>query len=240
MRKATAVMTAVMVGVFVLGSASVQADSVRSGKQKPLSFRLATTSPTQGFEAMSLGDGETVYVASRAALAGGAVASAEAIEARKGSDLELSLTAEGVRRMGAVTRKSGADHLAIFSQGKLMAVGGMKFDAAGARLVVSGLSPDQTGRVIRLVGGSSFAPGQAVMTLVPSQSRVQPGRAVTVDIFIRGVADLRTYQVTVEVTGGQRGELAVEDMQIDSARSNYVFGTLQKIDGVDMTGNRVG
>ena len=80
----------------------------------------------------------------------------------------------------------------------------------------------------------------AAITLVASRSLIRPGDSVTVDAFVRGVSDLRTYQVMLTTSGGESGRLNVEDMVIDSMRADYVFAGLQKIDAVDTVNARFG
>jgi hypothetical protein len=60
-----------------------------------------------------------------------------------------------------------------------------------------------------------------------------------VDVFVQGVSNLRTYQVGLEASGGLHGELVREVVEIDSARPDFVFGSLQAISAADQVGGRM-
>ncbi|MFQ5493746.1 MAG: right-handed parallel beta-helix repeat-containing protein [Phycisphaerae bacterium] len=66
--------------------------------------------------------------------------------------------------------------------------------------------------------------GEATLTLIPSKRAVDAGGEVIVDVYIDAAADLRTFQVTLDGTGGRRGALTVESVTIDDRRKDYVFG----------------
>ena len=72
MRKVMTVLTAVMISMGLTGEATAQAqkDSLRSAKRSPLSFRLASTTPTRDFERMAIDGDKAIDVAPRAALSG--------------------------------------------------------------------------------------------------------------------------------------------------------------------------
>jgi len=61
----------------------------------------------------------------------------------------------------------------------------------------------------------------------------------TFDVYVSRVVDLRGYQVAVEVTGGDSGQLKVEDVRIDPARKDYVFRSLVPFTATDVTGARL-
>ena len=78
------------------------------------------------------------------------------------------------------------------------------------------------------------------LTVVAGTTSIAPDGAVTLDVFVSGVSDLRTYQTKLGVSGGDTGRLTVDDVFVDHAREDYVFGTAQKLDAVDRTGDRIG
>lgn len=241
MRKVMTVLTAALVSVSMVGEGSARGqDSLRSAKRSPVSFRLASMTPVTGFEQMTLSRDKTVYVAPKASLAGSEVTSVETIQARRGTDVALALTNEAAERFGNLLRRYGVDHLAVFVGGRLVAAGPVAFDAREHQATISGLSSTQVQRITHLLSGGAVVPGGPAMTLVPSQSTLQAGGALTMDLFVSGVADLRVYQAQVEATGGTRGSLVVEDLSINSERADYVFGTQQKLDAVDQVGGRMG
>ncbi len=243
MRKVAAVVAAALVSVGVVGelSAGGRTDSPRAGKDGAVSFRLAATSPIRGFEAMTLGGERTVYVAPEAALSAGEVVSAEAIATRSGSDISLSLTDESAGRLGAMLVSTGADHLAIFVGGKLVSSGALSFDAGRGVATVSGLSSADARRVTRVTNRKRAAPIGTTVTLVPSQATIQPGEAVTLEVFVTGgISDLRAYQVALEISGGTAGVLTPDDLWMDTEKTDYVFRGLEKLDAVDHNGGRMG
>ncbi|UCC29309.1 MAG: hypothetical protein JSU86_14035, partial [Phycisphaerales bacterium] len=124
--------------------------------------------------------------------------------------------------------------------GRLVAAGPVAFDAREHQATISGLSSTQVQRITDLLSGGAVVPGGPAMTLVPSQRTLQAGGALTMDLFVSGVADLRVYQAALDVTGGTRGSLVVEDLSINSERPDFVFGTQQKLDAVDQVGGRMG
>jgi hypothetical protein len=65
--------------------------------------------------------------------------------------------------------------------------------------------------------------GRAGLRLAAAQRRVRPGGVVAVDVTLTSdVADLRGYQLHLDVTGGQRGALKLVDIVV---REPGVFGT---------------
>ena len=241
MRKVMTVLTAALVSVSILSEGSAWGqDSLRSAKRSPVSFRLASMTPVTGYEQMTLDRDKAVYVAPKAVLAGSEVTSVETIQARKGTDVAMALTEEAAERFGNLLRKHGVDYLAVFVGGRLVTAGPVAFDAREHQATISGLSSTQVQRITQLLNGGAVVPGGPAMTLVPSQRTLQAGGSLTMDLFVSGVSDLRVYQAQVEVAGGTRGSLVVEDLSINSQRPDFVFGTQQKLDAVDKVGGRIG
>ena len=233
MRQAKRVMMVVMAGVCVLGTQPTSAQMV-AGQE--LGFRLVSSTPTDGFTAKTL-DGVEVYLANRNTLSDSAVVSATLALSRSGSDVILTLTDQGIRRVRSAQRKTGADQLAVFVGNRPLGIGTLTLDVSENQLVVSGLSPKKAQRLTELI---SSRPSGATIALVPSQGRIRPGQPVNVDIYVSGAVDLRTFQVTFDISGGTSGSLEVDEMVIDTSRADYVFGTLQKIEAADTSGKRVG
>ncbi len=88
-------------------------------------------------------------------------------------------------------------------------------------------------RPVRPWGETVAAVAEATLTLQPSQSRGIPGGLIAVDVFVDAVADLRTFQVTLDVIGGSRGSLTIESATIDDQRWDYAF---KGLDTVSTTG----
>ncbi len=84
-----------------------------------------------------------------------------------------------------------------------------------------------------------FAPA-ATIELVPSRTELQPGEAVAVDVLLSGAFDVRNYQVTLVVDGGDSGRLHGEDLRIDAQRADFIFGYGSMLSAVDHPGDRIG
>lgn len=86
------------------------------------------------------------------------------------------------------------------------------------------------------------APDAPVVSLKTKQLNAAPGGQVIVEVFVTGVQDLATYEMRLNVVGGDRGTLTLEKIAVDQQRTDYVFKNagVQILDIVDMTQQRVG
>ena len=230
-----------MMGVWVTGDGLARADDdlVRSGAASPVSFRLATTTPIRGFEGMTINK-SALYVAPRVALSGDSVASASAIDARSGTDVEMTVQPEAVGKLATTMRKFGADWLAAFAGGRPVAAGKVELNTTDGKVTITALPQRTAKRLARVLNGDSIATLGPTIKLAVSPASVKPGGTVTVDIFATNIPNLRTYQMSLDIQGGTRGQLTVPDLRIDAGRKDFVFGTKQKIDAVDKLGGRLG
>lgn len=76
------------------------------------------------------------------------------------------------------------------------------------------------------------APGTLVGGTGPIIALVPAGRVkdmYMIDVYTQGAADLRSYQVTVDVAGGRAGKLELAGVVINRQRADYVFGQAQVI-----------
>lgn len=226
MRKSRAVLTVILACV---GASVALADN-------KVNLHLASLTPVDGFEARAFGD-VNVYVSSRVALTEAALMTAESSTSRSGTSVSISLSDPGMRRVRSLLRRDNVDQMAVIANGRIIAVDRFTLDTAASSLTLSGLTSLAASQVTDLI---ALSPVGATITLVASQPRVYPDRPVSVDIFVSGMVDLRTFQVALEVIGGTAGTMTIEEMRIDRTRSDYVFGTLQKVDAADQVGKRVG
>ena len=81
--------------------------------------------------------------------------------------------------------------------------------------------------------------GKVQLTLTPSTRRAKPGQPVSVDVFLEGTSDVRLYQLTIEVNGGGSGQLELQDVTINSSRSDYVFAEQSPVSIPDTRQRRV-
>jgi hypothetical protein len=205
----------------------------RDVKGSPVSFRLASVTPVDGYERMTLeGDNSVLYVAPRAIWAGGEVVSAQ----MRDGVLQLTLTSDAARRAVNLARENG-DRLAVFVEGKLTAAGRVTTDRSNVS--ITGLNTVNSERVLNLLNGvrpmPTPNPVSAVMSVVPAGV---DGDLYFVDVFVQGVSNLRTYQVGLTVEGGNAGELVREEVIIDEDRPDYVFTQLNYLAPADQVGGR--
>ncbi len=84
------------------------------------------------------------------------------------------------------------------------------------------------------------ASSNASFTMVPRQRAVRAGGLVEVDVFVSGVEGLIGFELGVATSGGRRGEFALEGVEIDTQRRDYVFVGLSNFPATDATLGRVG
>ena len=60
-----------------------------------------------------------------------------------------------------------------------------------------------------------------------------------VEAHVRNVAGLRGYQVSLAVTGGEGGNLALERIRVDTKRADYVFAGLRAVNADDVGRGRL-
>jgi len=240
MRKSMGWMMAVGMNGCLLGAGLALADdAVRSTKRETVSVRWASTTSTAGYEAMALDRDRTVYVADKAAVTGGEITAAKAIETRGGSDLVLQMTAAAGARFGESWAKHRGEPMAVVSGGRVLATGTVSFDASSNALMLSGVPVSEASRVTQLWPGEKAPVDGPTITAVASRRTVSPGGTVTVDVFVNRVPDLRAYQVTLGITGGV-GSLVRQEARVDTSRPDYVFKDMQKLDAADQTIGRLG
>lgn len=238
MRRAMVVTVAWMVGVgFALVSTAGAGERSKSaGKDRAVSFRLASASSQNGYERMSVRGGEDFYVSSEVLFTEEQVVSIETVDARNGQALELTLTPEAANKL----RNASADRLAIVSRDRLLAAPRVETINADGVARVTDLSPEQVTRLSRLIRARGAVPVGAILQVVPREASGLAGDLFTVDVFIRSVTSLRTYQVALDVTGGNSGSLTRVEAWIDVDRADYVFGNAQAIKAVDEVKGRMG
>lgn len=226
MRKSTTVLAAVM--------ALVSLSVTLAQSEKQLTLHLASLTPVDGFDVKTV-DGAQVYISSRVAVTESAVLSADATSS---GELSMLLTEPGAHRLQSLIRRNDVSHMAIIAGGRMIGVEPFAFQSETSGLTLSELSPKQ---VSQLSGVVAATPTGAMISLVPSQTHVFPGRPVTIDVYVSGVESLRTFQVTMApVSGGNSGSLDIQDVTMDTTRSDYVYGQLAAVAAPDLSGVRLG
>ena len=86
----------------------------------------------------------------------------------------------------------------------------------------------------------TFGGPSPVFALEASADLIEPGQVVDVEVYIDSAEDLGAYEVSLEVSGGKGGYLELEELFIDTAREDYVFGPASIAQGVSPGGRRLG
>ncbi len=212
--------------------ARAESRAVRDAKKAAsVSFRLAGVSPREGFERIDLGgDRGAMYVSSRPVWHPSEIAS---VRTRDGG-LELTLTREAADRVRSTEHAD--DFVAVVGDGQVVSVGSLT--TAGDLAAITGLASGDADRIVRLLGAPRPSPTtpSPTITLVPMGSR---DGLFQIDVFVQGVSELRSYQVGLQVDGGDGGALVLEEVEIDSARETFVYRNLDAISAADQVGGRI-
>lgn len=245
MRRNGLILALGIVGVGVMSLASVRAEprSAREAKDGGISFHLASTTPIKGYDKVSTdGDGGALYVAPQPVWTGKEVVSERTTDARNGSVMELTLSAAAAERLAAQRKQQGGDRVAIYVDGKLASSGSLNVETSGGRTTITELNSVNTERVVRLLKGERPAPvpvptASALVTIAPAG---QSDGAYLVDVFVQGVANLRSYQVGLVTSGGESGTLVGERVKIARTRPDFVFTELNAVFVDDYVGGPLG
>ncbi len=65
--------------------------------------------------------------------------------------------------------------------------------------------------------------------LSPSDSSVEPGQSVEIEVFIEEVIGLRLFEIVLEVDGGVRGSLHLTAVTVDEFRPDFVFAGISNL-----------
>jgi hypothetical protein len=235
----------VSIGVTIVASARAESRSVRETKGGVVNFHMASTTPINGYDKVSLGtDNGVLYVGPRAVWTSKEVVSARTTDSADGAVMELTLSPEAAQRLSSELRHKSGDRLAIYADGKIVSSGTLGASSSGGRLTITGINSVSTEQVLKLLNGERPVPAPSPSTAGPVISLVPAGQSpdglYLVDVFVQGATNLRTYQIGVVVTGGTSGELVRDELQIETARPDFVFGGRQAISAADQVGGRLG
>lgn len=236
MRKAMMLLVGCGLVVAANGPAAF-ADSKKVQVGPAVTFQPASATATRGFEPATAG-GQNVFVSPQKLFTADDVYSAKV----ENGNLVLRIAPDPYAVFMAHMQASPGSLIAINSGSKTLAVGSVSTVIADGTITLSGIGANDAKLISGMVPEKSPFPTNVgtTITVVPRQTSIMPGDAVTADVFVAGASDLRLYQVAVDATGGTAGKLSLENMVIDKSRADYVFGTLQLVDAVDMTQGRMG
>jgi hypothetical protein len=206
------VMTAGVVSLGVLAAfAHADRPAMRDAKGSAVTLHRASSTPADGLRKETLANGQVIYVS-------------PAPVANSMEILEVNNTDQGttLRVSGDATARLG-NQVAVFIGDKLASVGPVTQDG---QVTLGRLTQDQADRISRIVQ-PAVPVGGPMLTVVPAGQR---DGLYLVDVFVQGADDLRIYQVSVQVGGGTAGRLQMENVIVDQARPDYVFGQSQIVE----------
>ncbi len=232
MRRATALLAGLTVCAGLTMSVRADDRAARVTKVSGVSFRAASTTPTEGYDKAAL-NGQTLYIAPQTLLTADQVTGIRTQpSADGGTAMALSLSTQGAARLSG---KGAADHVAVFVDNQLITVGTLSVQSGQA--TVTGLTTGQAERVSKLLSRGSASTNAAAITVVPvSQSNGE----YVFDAYAANVSGLRTYQVKLVASGGEKGALMLSDVRIDASRPDYVFFGNEAVKAADTSGSRLG
>jgi hypothetical protein len=239
MRKANVGVLAGLVGVIAATSAMAGPRTERSDKGNALDIRQVSDTEASGYQKVAYGSG-SMFVAPQSLLTAADVSTVDSQPGRGSSSLLLGVSDKAAANLASMAGKNGVP-VGIMLDGRLNTVGtlsNVNTQNGSASAVISGLTSVQADRISKLVstGLEPVAKG-AVINVVPVG---MSNGTYFVDVFVDGAKGLRSYQVTLDVTGGASGQLNRTDLTIDKNRNDFVFGTSQSIIADDKAGGRAG
>jgi hypothetical protein len=234
MRSAIRAATVFTIGVGFLAASTAVADQrARAGKGGGITLHEASLQPSQGLQKMDMPDGTALYVSPRPLWNAMDVVSASAEPTSGGTTMELRLSGDASRRLTTIQSRGADARVALFDGGALISAGTITPEG---RIRVAGITVDSAERIGRVVKGEVTPVAGPLLTVVPAGEN--NGRYL-VDVYVQGVSDLRSYQITLVAGGGDSGRLELEAVNSDKARKDYVFGSAHAIDASSPTTGRL-
>jgi hypothetical protein len=206
----------------------------RPEKGVEFTFHLVSMNPQDGFQQMDLRGSEnaSLYVATQTLFGEDEIVSIEAAD----NGLNVMVRPETAQRM----RDRNVTQLGIMSNGRLVAAPKVEGITVESVARITGLSTEQANRMARSIKPRATVPVGSALTIVPREASGRSGDLFTVDVFLSGATNVRTYQLSIDTAGGRSGSLAREEAYIDADRTDYVFGTQHAIKAVDDVHGRMG
>ena len=195
-------------------------DSRQTARARSVSFHLATTTATEGFERL-IYNGEPIFVSFRPAFSSNDIRSVETADT--GTMLQLVLTGDAVSYLDSQSSHAQSDRLAVFVGSRIVAAPTWESVDEDGSTLLAGLSSGQADRLVALLSREGVAYGGPAITATSPLTAIRAGDSFTVDTFVSGVADLGAFQVGLVAADGTTGEIIVEDVEIVGSRSDFVF-----------------
>ncbi len=227
------------VGVLALalfGAAAMAQDTdlrpPREIKHSAVTFHLVAADAQRGYDAVTTSSGETVHVARKPAFTGRDLNAARLVGVENGANVVATLNEDAARRFRSLERRGSADRLAVKLNGELVSAATVSSFESDGSVTLAGFDTRQADRLMVSLQRELSAVEEGV-TLIPDQRTGRGGDTFVVKVFVKDVQDVRGYQVTLDITGGEQGQLVVDDIFIDEGSSDYLFEGTQGFNAVN-------
>ncbi len=220
--------------ILLMGGGAALADrnvgQVKRSAKATITVRAASNKNVAGYERMATADGQ-IFMSPEVLLGAADIVSA----GQNGGELSIQVTADAASRLAGVKD----NELALFVGNDLVAVTPAGIAGDIVSLDFSRMPQASFERIAGTLNVARPAPLGPSFSLVPREPTIQPDGILTVDVFVNGATDLRAYQAAVDVTGGQRGTLKLEDLVVDVDNPGFVFAGQEAVQAVDKVRGRL-
>jgi len=143
---------------------------------------------------------------------------------RGGTVLRLTLVDAAALRLRESLPDSGTREVAILLDGRVVRVARVGVEESdGSHVTLTGLDAGQGDRLAAWLSRSGVAFDAPILSVRGRSASARPGELVRVDAWVENADDLAAYEVSVRVTGGDRGTIAVEDVSVAADHDDYLF-----------------
>jgi len=216
--------------MIALPSSSLAQRRTGAGRDATFSFHLAKDAPADDYVELKDREGRKIHVSRRVLFTSSDILAIRVRNGEHGEYIELSLPPSSADVLTSSVRSSGAGRVALMDGARLAAVVDVDVDSGRQPRFTGGKAAD----VVRMLKKPAAGRKKAVISVVPRKSTGRPDDLFVFDVFINQAANLRTYQITLDATGGLGGRLDRGGGSIDERRADYVFfGAGQVISAVD-------
>ena len=192
-------------------------------KRPNVDFRLASDVEKVGYRLATYSGDKKLYLAPEIRFSARDLVDVEAKLADGGAIIELTFKPGNKKMNLPGATPTSPVSLGIELGGKLISTCTCKPGDKPNALWLGGMLPGEASGMARLLGGRTFAPEDATIFLIPKATKVRPGQAVSIDVYVSGIYQVRGFQVAVEPTGGQGGMLKLIECVVDETRPDYIF-----------------
>lgn len=222
------------------GSSNDTVHTKDTGGSAAITFHLAKDKPAPGYLELKSDAGRKVYVSRRVLFTSGDILAIRVRTGDSGEYIEFSLPPAAADVLTSSIRSSGNHRVALMKANRLATIASVDLDS-GAQPRLVGFRVGTAADVVRMMKEPKQTRTPAVLSVVPRKSTGRPTDLFVFDIFISDAPALRTFQLTLDASGGLGGRLDRGGGTIDQNRPDFVFhGDGQVIAAVDDLGARFG